>query len=414
LGREAEVIARLLPGPPGAFLFFALRESIMKVCIPAAVGLLFLLLSVSRLAAQETPPPAKPGPHAAEFQQALAQWKDLLAELGVVRGKHQKAEPTERAELQKQWDQLIAKGDAMQSKLIDAAEQAFVEAPNVDKNVTALLVNVATAEARADNYEEALRLAELLVKNKCLDKQAENLAGLSAFAVGDFDAAEKYLKAAKADRVPLGIGQTGDRELLDHMVLVFLKDPAKYQAAWAKEKQLRDAEAKADDLPRVLLRTSKGDIEIELFENEAPNAVANFISLVEKKFYNGLTFHRVLPGFMAQGGCPKGDGMGGPGYAIACECYQPNHRLHFRGSLSMAHAGRDTGGSQFFLTFLPIGHLDGQHTVFGRVIKGFDALAKLQRRDPDQPDLPNPDRIVEAKVLRKRNHDYLPQTLPGK
>ena len=111
------------------------------------------------------------------------------------------------------------------------------------------------------------------------------------------------------------------------------------KAGWAKEKKIREAEAKADDLPRVLMKTSAGDIEIELFENEAPNTVLNFITLVDKGFYNGLKFHRVLPGFMAQGGDPKGDGTGGPGYTIPCECYRPDHRLHFRGSLSMAHAG---------------------------------------------------------------------------
>jgi cyclophilin family peptidyl-prolyl cis-trans isomerase len=100
-----------------------------------------------------------------------------------------------------------------------------------------------------------------------------------------------------------------------------LKDPAWYQKAWAEEQKIRQAEAKADNLPRVLLRTNKGDIELELFEDQAPNTVAHFISLVEKGFYTGLSFHRVLPGFMAQTGCPKGDGTGGPGYRIPCECY---------------------------------------------------------------------------------------------
>ncbi|MBN2024190.1 MAG: peptidylprolyl isomerase [Pirellulales bacterium] len=186
--------------------------------------------------------------------------------------------------------------------------------------------------------------------------------------------------------------------------------PEFFKKRWEKERKLREAEAKADDLPRVLLKTNRGDIEIELFENEAPMAVANFISLVEQGFYNDLGFHRVLDGFMAQGGCPKGDGTGGPGYTIPCECHQPNHREHFRGSLSMAHAGRDTGGSQFFLTFVPTVPLDGVHTVFGRVVKGMDVLAKLQRRDPDdrQGTLPRPDRIIEAKVLRKRPHEYVP------
>ncbi|NLX94993.1 MAG: peptidylprolyl isomerase [Rhodopirellula sp.] len=159
-------------------------------------------------------------------------------------------------------------------------------------------------------------------------------------------------------------------------------------------------------MPRVLLKTSKGDIVVELFENEAPNAVANFISLVEKGFYNGLTFHRVLPAFMAQGGCPIGNGSGGPGYQIPCECYQPNHRLHFRGTLSMAHAGRDTGGSQFFLTFVPTTHLDGKHTAFGRVIEGMGVLGEIQRHDPEDPNSPDPDKILEAKVVRKREHQY--------
>lgn len=173
--------------------------------------------------------------------------------------------------------------------------------------------------------------------------------------------------------------------------------------------------AKAEELPQVLLKTSKGDILIELYEDEAPNTVANFISLVDKKFYNGIIFHRVLDGFMAQGGDPTGKGSGGPGYAIPCECYQDNARKHAKGSLSMAHAGRDTGGSQFFLTFMATKHLDGKHTVFGQVIKGMDVLDKLQRIDPNNPD-PNiqADKIVEATVVRKRDHKYEPKTLPSR
>ncbi|NLF08042.1 MAG: peptidylprolyl isomerase [Pirellulaceae bacterium] len=160
------------------------------------------------------------------------------------------------------------------------------------------------------------------------------------------------------------------------------------------------------------MKTSKGDITLELFENEAPNTVANFISLAEKGFYDGLTFHRVMAGFMAQGGDPAGNGTGGPGYSIACECYKPNHRCHFRGSLSMAHAGRDTGGSQFFLTFAPRPNLNGLHTVFGRVIDGMDVLAEIQRRNPDDKEAAAPDRIVKVEVIRKRPHEYAPVKMP--
>ncbi|MFM7035207.1 MAG: peptidylprolyl isomerase [Planctomycetia bacterium] len=175
---------------------------------------------------------------------------------------------------------------------------------------------------------------------------------------------------------------------------------------------IRAAEAKADDLPRVKITTSKGDIVVELFENEAPNTVANFVELVEKGFYDGTPFHRVIGGFMAQGGDPTGTGTGGPGHAIACECEAPNARKHFMGTLSMAHAGKNTGGSQFFLTFVPTEHLDGRHTVFGRVIDGFDVLPKIIRTEGVPPGAER-DTIVKATVIRKRNHPYEAKKLPN-
>ena len=114
------------------------------------------------------------------------------------------------------------------------------------------------------------------------------------------------------------------------------------------------------------ITTDKGDIHIRLFGEHAPQAVSNFATLAQSGFYDGLNFHRVIAGFVAQGGCPRGDGTGGPGYRIACELRGNPHR-HKRGSLSMAHAGRDTGGSQFFLCFVDLPHLDGEHTVFGQI-----------------------------------------------
>ncbi|NMC21270.1 MAG: peptidylprolyl isomerase [Thermogutta sp.] len=159
-------------------------------------------------------------------------------------------------------------------------------------------------------------------------------------------------------------------------------------------------------MPRVLLKTSKGDVVLELFENEAPNTVANFVQLVEQGFYNGLSFHRVIPGFVAQGGCPKGDGTGDPGYRFADECSGSNARRHYRGSLSMANSGPDTNGSQFFITYMPTPHLNGKHTVFGRVVSGMDVVEKLQVRDPQDPSAPPADKIISAQVLRKRSHEY--------
>ncbi len=116
-------------------------------------------------------------------------------------------------------------------------------------------------------------------------------------------------------------------------------------------------------MTKAIMETEKGTINIEFFDNDAPNTVANFVKLSKDGFYDGLNFHRVIPNFMIQGGCPHGTGTGGPGYKIKCEI---NPNKHETGSLSMAHAGRDTGGSQFFICHSPQPHLDGVHTVFGK------------------------------------------------
>tara|TARA_B110000196_G_C20797024_1_gene498266 strand:- start:170 stop:589 length:420 start_codon:yes stop_codon:yes gene_type:complete len=115
-------------------------------------------------------------------------------------------------------------------------------------------------------------------------------------------------------------------------------------------------------MTKAKITTQKGEIVINFFDDDAPKTVKNFVDLIEKKFYDGLNFHRVIPDFVIQGGCPQGDGTGGPGYQIDCEI---NDNLHLAGSLSMAHAGKDTGGSQFFVCHSPQPHLDGVHTVFG-------------------------------------------------
>ncbi len=128
--------------------------------------------------------------------------------------------------------------------------------------------------------------------------------------------------------------------------------------------------------------TDKGNMEVEFFDKDAPNTVDNFCNLAKKGFYNGLKFHRVIPDFVIQGGCPKGDGTGGPGYKIKCELNGEN-QYHDRGVLSMAHAGRDTGGSQFFVCHSRnnTAHLDRVHTCFGKVVDGLDVIDDIRGGD---------------------------------
>jgi peptidyl-prolyl cis-trans isomerase B (cyclophilin B) len=130
------------------------------------------------------------------------------------------------------------------------------------------------------------------------------------------------------------------------------------------------------------IQTEKGDMKVEFYEHDAPNTVKNFIDLSEKGFYDGLTFHRVIPDFVIQGGCPDGTGAGGPGYTIDCELDGDN-QYHDRGVLSMAHAGRNTGGSQFFICHSRqnTAHLDRNHTVFGKVVEGLDVIDQIRQGD---------------------------------
>jgi cyclophilin family peptidyl-prolyl cis-trans isomerase len=166
------------------------------------------------------------------------------------------------------------------------------------------------------------------------------------------------------------------------------------------------------DLPRVKLATNRGDIVVELFEDDAPNTVANFVELTEKGFYDGLTFHRVIADFMIQGGCPQGTGTGDPGYRFADEC-QGNPNRVVRHTLCMANAGPDTNGSQFFLvTGESCPWLDGKHTVFGQVVAGDDVVTAIGGCRTDAGDRPvEPQLITKAEVLSKRDHEYRVQTL---
>ena len=135
-------------------------------------------------------------------------------------------------------------------------------------------------------------------------------------------------------------------------------------------------------MKKAEIHTSKGIMKLEFYHDDAPNTVKNFIDLAEKGFYDGLTFHRVIPNFVVQGGCPDGTGAGGPGYSIDCELNGDN-QYHDKGVLSMAHAGRNTGGSQFFICHSRENtqHLDSNHTVFGKVEEGIDVIDQIEQDD---------------------------------
>jgi cyclophilin family peptidyl-prolyl cis-trans isomerase len=289
-----------------------------------------------------------------------------------------------------------------------AGIKAYQEGTAVDPQLQRFLLKLAQDSLDSDDYEVAYDVSKTMLARSTADKapppkELYGIAAVAAFMTNDYDATEKYIEQAKQ----AGVWKETDFNKSGISIETSLP---KYKEWWAKEEEVRKQEAEKDDLPRVKLTTTAGDIVLELFENEAPDTVGNFISLVESDFYNNVKFHRVLPHFMAQTGDPKGDGTGGPGYNIYDETDNPNHRRHFRGSLSMAKGQfKDTGGSQFFLCFTPRENLDGLHTVFGRVIEGMDVLAKIHRVDPEKPSGVEKTVLEKAEVLRKRDHKYLPR-----
>lgn len=343
-----------------------------------------------------------------QWDEVFAQRTELFETLTALQKEFQTAEDDDRKkEIQEEFlasrQKLFA---VVMPKLSKIAGKVFEEDPeNFDAGEAAVL-----GAYQNNQYEKADKLAAQALKAAGKDKDTmlvANLQAVAKFALHDFAGANEIFTQLE-DQGKLH-SELGDR---------YREASEQYADFWETEQAIRkkEAAAKGDaQLPRVLFETSRGDIELELFENEAPNTVANFISLVEAKKYDGIKFHRVIPNFMAQGGDPntldddpQNDGQGGPGHTIKCECYGKNARKHFRGSISMAHAGKDSGGSQFFLTHLPTPHLNvnaqrqSGHTVFGRVIKGMDVVDALTVGDE----------IKSATVERKRDHEYEPETTP--
>ena len=367
-----------------------------------AMFLLFVLIGAVAVPANAQSPSVEthiaPAHAQAEFAAASKEMKRLVGEMTVLQAEYQQPESDKKA-VEAKFAATKDQAKATSSRLETAAfALAMIEPKNRDAQQ--ICGAVVAAALQVDDPFKAIKLTEMLSTAGAASGDVMLMGATAAISLSQLDEATSFLKKA----VAAGI----DRSKVDGLEQVIQTERPKVDA----EMLTRKAEAAADDLPRVKMTTSKGALVIELFENEAPNTVANFISLVEKGFYNGTPFHRVIGGFMAQGGDPTGSGTGGPGHVIDCECEATGARKHFLGTLSMAHAGKNTGGSQFFLTFRPTAHLDGKHTVFGRVIEGFDVLPQLNRTEGPLASGQPPDTIVKAEVIRKRNHPYEPKTHP--
>ncbi len=338
-------------------------------------------------------------PEFAAFAKQMLDYKEALKKLRGLKESYQTATPEEKDKIVAEFTPLVQETKARQDALVPLALKAYVSVDGQNTQVRAFLCSMLhwLTETR-ENYEVAYEIAKVIFDYP-LPENSEQLyafAAFAAFCTMNLDDAQAWTKEADERKAFAKVDQDNKMRLEQNLKYVM----PDYLKLWEEEKAIREKEAAADNLPRVLIETTKGNMTVELFLNEAPIATNNFLELVKKGFYTDVPFHRVLPYFMAQGGDPTGTGTGGPGYCIKCECHQPNYRHHFRGSLSMAHAGLNTGGSQFFLTFVPTGFLDGQHTVFGRVVEGMDVLSEIQRIDPEKESDVAPDKIIKATIIR--------------
>jgi len=320
----------------------------------------------------------------------LQQWQTLDGKIAATEAKLKSttlkpSEPTElplaeaqdREKLKAEYTELLTQAEALILKLETQAKAQLVANPE-DSEATRTLLGIMYNDAQFSRDARVFQLGDTLISQ-----------GINP---------EYFAMASRSERLSIPA-----RELFDELLL-------------------RHAEKEQNDLPRVRLLTTQGDIIIELYENEAPDTVGNFISLVESDYYKNRLFHRVIDGFMAQGGGFKLQGGvevdgDGPGYAIPCECNSPEKRLHFTNCISMAHAGTNTGGAQFFLTLSRTDSLDGRHTCFGRIIKGTDVLAAIKKTHiplelTEQPiEGVQKDKIISAEVIRKRDHEYSPNKI---
>ncbi len=256
---------------------------------------------------------------------------------------------------------------------------------------------------RTNNYDRLIAVLSIVPADPNDDPEAVLTLSRCLFAQHQFREALDTLES-------IPVEATAQNTALSKQIDQLRNNCESYAELWPFEQVIRSTEEAADDLPRVELVTARGRIVVELFENEAPNTVANFISLVEAGFYDGTKFHRVIQNFMAQGGDPNTKpgatgtpGQGGPGYRIPDEHTREGARNHFAGSLAMAKTNAPhSAGSGFYLTHEPTPDLNGKYTVFGRILEGLDVARSLKITDA----------LVSAVVLRKRDHEYSPDSLP--
>lgn len=357
------------------------------------------------------PPNDQGAKRSPKFEQQLTEFREFIKGCRDLMIKfHLTTAANETESVTKEFLAAIDKGRGMYSQLIATAVEEYSAAPTKESKLGEFLFGVLTRGCAEDRYEGLVDVGLALNKAGYKGQRLDQYIATAAIAVHQYDLAKPYL-----DKV---FSQPIDPEKNKEAVALYgyYQGLEQIKALWQEELKSQAADSAGEPLPKVKLLTTKGEIVIELFENQAPETVGNFIKLVEDGFYKGILFHRVIEHFMAQTGCPNGDGTGDAGYSIVGEHGKSGARKFFRGTVGMALAnGPNTGGSQFYICMLPQPQLNDDYVAFGRVISGIDVLSDLVRVDKSSSEKKEkaateapPDEIMSAEVIFKRNHPYVP------
>lgn len=348
-----------------------------------------------------------------KLDQEIAEWRQILTDARETGIRYFEADREDSVALKEKYNDLINRGNQKMEILAPLAMTSLDESKNPDPPLIEFITRIQNKYFSEGEYEKSYALGERLLAIDSDNQVANLINGRISVLTNRFEAANQFA-IDNADL--LEIFSTTEQNLY--------VDLPKLTKNYERELAIREAE-KDDHLPQVELRTTKGTIVLELFENQAPDTVGNFISLMESGFYAETYFHRVIRQFMAQGGGFTTTNSGKkinkhPGYFIYDEFHPTENREHFRGAISMANRGEiNTGNSQFFITTVPTPHLDGKHTVFGRVISGMNVVDALdvnyKSSTDEEPAVEIPgaiqDKILSTRVIRKRDHEYKPNKI---
>jgi cyclophilin family peptidyl-prolyl cis-trans isomerase len=334
-----------------------------------------------------------------ELDKRFEEWREFLKEASQARVDYFAEERGQSIKNRERYEAAYRKAREHKDLLSELHVEKLNASPNPDEALRRIALSIAQDYFREERMHRCFELTDKLLRFEPDNPTLRILNGSSAISSNRFDEAQDFL---------FNWGQL-EKDLSNETRALF-ENLAVLRESFAKESLIREAEAKADDLPRVLMSTTRGDIVVELFENEAPQTVANFIKLVETGYYDrDLNFHRVVPGFVAQGG---EDLSGAPFYTIYDEFGGANDRPHFAYVLAMAKTeSAHSAAAEFYITLRPLPGLNQKYAVFGRVLEGFDVVESLTHtHDRDDQPLTGvvPDKILAAKVLRKRDREYFP------